>query len=238
MSFWKLVMPPPAKARHVKRTLLFSPDDDPGKPSRELIDLVLHASRLARDIDVSDISERMPSEPAWTEFWPGEHYRLLAGIVQILHPKTVIEIGTFTGLSALSLLKFMPSDAKLYTFDLIDWREIPGSYLREEDFADGRLVQVLADLADKEAMKEHADKLKDAPFLFVDGPKDKKFEPAFLENLREVPFEDEPFLLFDDIKDWNMLKIWREITMPKMDVTSLGHWTGTGMLQWKTGGDK
>jgi len=233
MSFWKLFMPPPVGARHVKRTLLFSPDDDPGKPSRELTDLVLHASRLARDVDLSDICERMPEQPRWPELWPGEHYRLLAGIVQILQPKTLIEIGTFTGLSALAMLKFMPKDSTLYTFDLIDWHDIPDSSLREEDFADGRLVQVLADLADPEAMKEHADKLKDATFMFVDGPKDKKFESAFLENLRSVPFEEEPFLLFDDIKDWNMLKIWREITMPKMDITSLGHWTGTGVLQWK-----
>ncbi|MGH7312141.1 MAG: hypothetical protein ACREJV_03130 [Candidatus Rokuibacteriota bacterium] len=31
---------------------------------------------------------------------------------------------------------------------------------------------------------------------------------------------------------WNMLAIWREIRMPKLDVTSFGHWSGTGLVEW------
>ena len=39
-------------------------------------------------------------------------------------------------------------------------------------------------------------------------------------------------LVFDDIRLWNMLEIWREIRHPKIDLTSLGHYTGTGLVDW------
>jgi len=39
-------------------------------------------------------------------------------------------------------------------------------------------------------------------------------------------------VVFDDIRQWNMLKIWRDITRPKIDLTSFGHWTGTGIIDW------
>jgi len=29
-----------------------------------------------------------------------------------------------------------------------------------------------------------------------------------------------------------MLKIWRDIQEPKMDMTSFGNWTGTGFVEW------
>ena len=28
------------------------------------------------------------------------------------------------------------------------------------------------------------------------------------------------------------LRIWRAIARPKLDVTSFGHWTGTGLVEW------
>ena len=42
-------------------------------------------------------------------------------------------------------------------------------------------------------------------------------------------------ILLDDIRLWKMLKIWREISMPKLDLTSFGHWSGTGIVQSKPG---
>jgi predicted O-methyltransferase YrrM len=44
---------------------------------------------------------------------PGEHYRLLAALVKLLQPERVLEIGTFHGLSALALKKFLPSAGKI-----------------------------------------------------------------------------------------------------------------------------
>ena len=69
-------------------SLLFP--DDHGPPSDRLIDLALQAIQHARREDLSSIAARMTSTPRWPEIWPGEHYKLLAGIVKALVPKTVI----------------------------------------------------------------------------------------------------------------------------------------------------
>lgn len=36
----------------------------------------------------------------------------------------------------------------------------------------------------------------------------------------------------DDIRVWTMLKTWREISYPKLDLTSFGHWSGTGIIEF------
>jgi hypothetical protein len=38
--------------------------------------------------------------------------------------------------------------------------------------------------------------------------------------------------MFDDIRFWNMLRIWRNVAAPKLDITSFGHWSGTGLVDW------
>ncbi len=38
--------------------------------------------------------------------------------------------------------------------------------------------------------------------------------------------------MFDDIRVWNMLEIWRGIRRPKLDLTSFGHWSGTGLVDY------
>jgi len=67
----------------------------------------------------------------------------------------------------------------------------------------------------------------------VDGPKDGFFERQFLKHLSEIDTAAHKLLVFDDIRTWNMLAIWREISFPKLDLTSFGHWTGTGLVDWK-----
>jgi hypothetical protein len=68
----------PADAAHQEYTMLYSRHDNPGKPTNELIDLVLLAASRAQTIDLSFLKERVKSAyPDPSEF-PGEHYRLLA----------------------------------------------------------------------------------------------------------------------------------------------------------------
>jgi predicted O-methyltransferase YrrM len=174
----------------------------------------------------------MATPNLWPKYWPGEHYRLLAGFIQTLQPKCVVEIGTHTGWSTLALKKFLPASSSLTTFDLIPWNNFPDTALRTEDFADGRLSQVLANLGDPSTANSYRSLLENADFMFVDEPKDKKFEPAFIKLLESISFKQPPWIIFDDTKDWNMLKVWRDIDRPKMDITSLAHWTGTGLVQW------
>ncbi len=38
--------------------------------------------------------------------------------------------------------------------------------------------------------------------------------------------------MFDDIRLMNMVEIWNNLAKPKLDLTSFGHWAGTGLVSW------
>lgn len=235
MKLSQLFFPPPVSARHVKRTYVSSPDDEASQATPEVIRMALDVVRRTLEVDVSAVSARMKTEPRWPDTWPGEHYRLLAGFVAHLQPRCVVEIGTFTGISCLSLKQCLPAGSTLTTFDLIPWDDFPDTCLAKADFEDGRLRQVIGDVADPAAFDRHAELFAAAELLFVDGPKDRVFEPAFAANLDRLPAGRPRWVLFDDIRDLNMLQFWRDIRHPKLDLSSFGHWTGTGLVLW--GGD-
>jgi hypothetical protein len=207
-------------------------EDRKAPPPRRLIELSLRAIQCALDeISLDDITKR-PTVPDWFTIWPGEHYRLLAGLVKVIQPKVLIEIGTDTGLSSLAMKKYLPPDGKLVTYDLRPWQSVPEHDLTEADFAGGRLEQRLVDLSDPAAFDKNRDLLARAEFFFIDGPKNIKFETAFMKHLATIKFERPPILLFDDTRLHAMLAFWRDLPYPKLDLTSFGHWSGTGMVEF------
>lgn len=210
--------------------MIFSADDDTG-PSERLLDVALEAGAHARTISLRDLSARLGGEPAWPEIWPGEHYRLLAGLVRTVKPRTVVEIGTATGLSALAMYGQLPSEGRIVTFDLIPWVQYPGAVLSQDDFADGRLTQELHDFSTQQP-GVHAELLETADLIFIDAAKDGRQERRFLRLLETTPLRRDPIVIFDDIRVWNMLEIWREVRRPKLDITSFGHWSGTGLVDF------
>jgi predicted O-methyltransferase YrrM len=229
---WGKLFSIPIQARHVVRSAVASLDDDPAKPSERLLDIALNAVGHARSISMSSVVSRMKQPPFYPDVWPGEHYKLLAGLILALQPRTVIEIGTSTGLSALAMLTTMPKDSRLITFDLIPWKNFEDTCLRDEDFADARLSQIIGDVCDPKVMSTYKELFQTADILFVDGPKDSRFEYDFLNRLEELQLTSSPLVVFDDIRLLNMLSLWRQIQKPKLDLTSFGHWTGTGLVEW------
>ncbi|MFG0257605.1 MAG: class I SAM-dependent methyltransferase [Phycisphaerales bacterium JB043] len=226
----------PIQCRHMNYSVIASLDDDPSVPSERLFDIACASIEHARRYTYTTMQQRLHDQPElirnMVNTWPGEHYRLLAGVLQALRPRTIVEIGTYTGLSSLAMLESMPEESTLVTYDVIPWDQLSGTVLLESDFEDGRLTQHIADLANADVFREHAGVLQQADLLFVDGPKDARFERAFLDNLETIELPRKPILLFDDIRVWNMLRIWRSITRPKLDLTSFGHWSGTGIVDW------
>lgn len=225
-------LPLPFESRHLEYSLLASADDDFSRPNSRLIDVSLEAIKAARHIDLSWISKRMQSGPYWPDIWPGEHYKLLAGIVEAQNPKRVIEVGTFRGLGALSIKNSLKEESQIITIDLIPWQDIPDTILTRSDFDDGRLRQSLGDLSDPKFFKEFSETLSGCDLLFVDGPKDGIFERVFVEHLSTIRLPVGALVIFDDIRVWNMLAIWRDLRRPKLDMISFGHWTGTGVVDW------
>ena len=229
----KRLMPSPVNARHAEYSMLYSADDDKSVTTDRLIEVTLESVKATQKISLSEIVTRAKSEK-YIETWPGEHYKFLAGVVQYMQPKLVIEIGTAKGVSALSMKKYLPAESSIVTFDIFSWKNYPGgNYLKEEDFADGRLTQYTDDLSTKEGFELHKDLLKKAQLIFVDAAKDGSQEQRFIDNFKSIKFENPPIIIFDDIRLWNMLKIWRELSLPKLDITSFGHWSGTGIVDWK-----
>jgi len=218
-------------ARHAEPSMIASADDE-ARPSPRLLALARDAAAAAEAIALEHLDERLPPGERWHRVWPGEHYRLLAGLVEVLRPRAVLEIGTATGLSALALLARLGADGQLVTFDLVPWREYPGTVLRDEDFEDGRLTQELDALSSGPAAEKHRPLLESADLIFVDAAKDGRQERAFLDRFERTSFRGDPVVVFDDIRQWKMLRTWREVARPKLDLTSFGHWSGTGLVDY------
>lgn len=226
----KLVRPP-VEARHVELSALISIDDDPAQHSDRLLDLALAAVGEARKIDLSWITQRSAVGGRWANTWPGDHYRLLAGLVRVLRPQRVVELGTALGVSALAMKAELPAQGRVTTFDVVPWRAFEHTVLRDEDF-DGSLVQLTDDLSGLDVARKHERLLREADVLFLDAMKDGVMEHRFWANFHAVGLKPGAIVVFDDIRLWNMLSFWRNVREPKLDLTSLGHFTGTGLVEW------
>lgn len=226
----------PATARQSELSTVFSLDDEPHRPSDRLFDLALSATQAAREISLEGLRPRVTESGEanfLAEVWPGEHYRLLAALTQVLKPSLVVEIGTGRGLSALSILEKLPHGGRLVTYDIVPWTALPGSFLRNGDFTAERFEQRTVDLSDRDSCFSERDLLKGADLIFIDAAKDGEQECRFMEDLAEVPFERPPIVIMDDIRVWSMLRAWRELAFPKLDLTSFGHWSGTGLVDFQ-----
>ena len=217
-------------ANHSDISLILSLDDSPGPPDSMLLNLFSVLINDAMNIKLSLLSER--KAPSFVHLWPGEHYRLLGALVHTIRPKRVVEIGTYTGLSSLAILMALPSDSSLTTIDIVPWNNVKGSFLRVEDFQDGRFQQIIADPSTQNVYANYIEVFKNADVIFVDAAKDGIFEQKLIDNFKLFGVRDGAIVIFDDIRFMNMINIWRNIEKPKLDITSIGHWTGTGIVHW------
>ena len=87
-------------------------------------------------------SNKNKHDSKYFNIFPGEHYRLLAGFIEYEKPKTIIDIGTSSGMSSRIMLDYSNKDSEIVTFDLIRWDEFD-SHLVKNDFKVSRLTQYL-----------------------------------------------------------------------------------------------
>ena len=196
-------------------------------PPRHLVDLALRAVGGARDWPLASVSERLP-ERKEIEIWPGEHYRLLPALAQEWGALLVVEIGTYRGASALALAT-APSVERIVTFDIAPWDSFAPTYFTAGDFGT-RLEQRLGDLSEPSFFSSNEQLLQSADLIFIDAPKNGIFEPQFLKLLFATPPTTNQLLVFDDIRVLTMIELWRDLELPSLDLTSFGHWSGTGIV--------
>lgn len=221
---------PRLTARHAEWSAIASTDDlTPAVPD-DLVDLALRAATRARAMDLSRVAARATDALSGqlVGHWPGEHYRLLGGLAQELRPVLAIEVGTYTGMGALSLLEGVGPEGRVLTYDVVPWHRFPGTLLRQADF-DGRIEQRVLDLQDGRSFAAELPALREAELLFVDGPKDGRFEPRLMSRLVGALRGSGTVVVLDDIRLMAMVRLWRELPLARLDVTSFGHWSGTGM---------
>jgi len=224
---WPPLLP---RVRHSIRTLALSADDDISRPDSATLDLALKAAAQAATISLAGLAQKFAAKPdaIFYDVFPGEHYRMLAALARVLAPQLVVEIGTFTGMSTRVLADYSPAGTRIMTFDIAPWTQF-NTHLAASDFG-VKCEQVLSDLRDEANFDAHRARLANADFIFLDGPKDVDFEWTFLRRLASLHFARDAWLMIDDIRMWNMLGIWRRIASPKLDLTSFGHWSGTGLV--------
>lgn len=210
----------------------------------DLLRLVLEAAQDALSLEPDLLLQRCVTgeQRAWAREWPGEHYRLLpalaARLLQTRDPEKVkggrdgpgyvVEVGTYTGMGTLALLEAAP---QVVTYDLVPWSAFGNSVLRPDDFDSGRVEQRLGDLSDPVYFEDQLEILAGAALVFVDGPKDRSFEPRFTRLLTEAFGGSGKIVVFDDIRVANMVRFWATLDVEKLDLTSLGHWSGTGLVR-------
>jgi hypothetical protein len=95
-----------------------------------------------------------------------------------------------------------------------------------------QLEQRQDDLSTPTGWRANAELLRGAQFIFLDALHDGVQERSFLRGFEEVGLAAAPVLMLDDIRLWRMLSFWQDIERPKLDLTSFGHWSGTGLVDY------
>ena len=194
-----------------------------------LVNLVLDAAKIASTENIK-IPKPFLSDNKFYNKFPGEHYRLLNAIVKTGQAKKIVEVGTSTGMGSVALSQSMNS-GELHTFDLFAWNSnFFQSHLDEVIMKDRNITQHLADLSDVEQFLKYFDLLDSADIIFVDGPKNGIFEYKLFSLLQELKPKENKLLIFDDINFIDMVDLWKNIKSPKLDATTFGHWSGTGIV--------
>ena len=217
--------------RHFLPSIIYCKEDF--KTSPDLVQIVADSSKLASQRILNCGKINLP-DSKFLNVFPGEHYRLLNGIVETMNAKKIVEIGTYTGMGTLSLKEGF-KDVFVTTYDIFKWDELNvPSHLESKDF-DGSLMQVIGDLSDDQFFESNLEILNGADLIFMDAPKDNVFEYVMAKQFKKLKNKKKKILIIDDILFVNMIDFWRKIKSPKIDASSFGHWSGTGIVDISDG---
>ena len=151
-------------------------------------------------------------------FWMdagAEHYKLLAYLSTCYRDTTIVDLGTDKGCSALALSYELSN--RVVSYDIENRRVVPIELPNVE-------------FRVKDALKDK-DTILSAPLIMLDTAHDGVFEQRLYARLVEWRYEG--LLLLDDIYlNPIMQSFWDKIGLEKIDLTPLGHWSGTGLVRF------
>lgn len=146
-----------------------------------------------------------------------EHYRLLSFVSSLFNNISIFDIGTHSGWSSFALSSNQSN--KIVSYD------IDNSMLNKEDFVHIKNIEFNLGLA-------HLDnRLLSSDIILLDVAHDGIYEKTVLDFLVEKNYKG--LLLIDDIHlNPEMLEFWNSIEMEKIDISSFGHISGTGLVDF------
>jgi len=167
----------------------------------------------------------VPIEPK--EFYgvPGrEHYNLLSYLATTISNSTIIDIGTHMGSSALALS--VNASNTVYSFDIV--RKTPLSDLPNVNFE-------IADLWDPATREYWAPIVLGSALIVLDiDPHSGVPEYEFYLWLKKNHYKGLVFC--DDIHYFKEMRdnFWLKIpSSEKLDITAIGHWSGSGIISFQ-----
>lgn len=117
--------------------------------------------------------------------------RLLAILSKMIHPKNILEIGTFTGYATLCLAEGLSADGKITTLDINEeLAYLPKKYFQESEYS----KQIDFQLKDAKAFLKETDEVFD--FVFIDADKENYVEYF---NLIKPRIKSGAVVLFDNV---------------------------------------
>ena len=171
-----------------------------------------------RTLDVSHLAEQSLNSNDWLTAGQSE-YRLYAWLSTKFNNTTILDVGTRTGGSALALS--YNDKNKVISYDLVEQGASSGikkdnitfkvQDFREDDTLDYDNISII--------------------MIDVD-PHDGTAEEEMFEYLEEKGWKG--LVLLDDIgPQWPEIEdFWNRITFPKLNVTEIGHMSGTGLVNF------
>ena len=181
------------------------------------------------DVDLSSIQEYLNWNPTYKDFLskkPGEeHYKLMYYmaklISQVNSAPQISDIGTLYGSSALCFSAAHPS-IQVTTYDILN--VVP-------NVQGIKTVNNVTNIKRK-IMSGQLDihNISKSQLVLLDiDPHEGSEEVKFVQLLLDAGFKG--ILMVDDINlNEGMKKFWAGVTLPKYEVTDIGHWTGTGLI--------
>jgi caffeoyl-CoA O-methyltransferase len=152
---------------------------------REVSDYVLRASRREPDV-LARLRQATASVPHSAMQIGADQGQLMALLVKLIGARRCIELGTYTGYSALAVALALPPDGLLITCDVSEeWTSIGRRFWREagvESRIDLKLRPALETL--DELLEEGAHSTFDFAFVDADKPNYRAYYEKLLELLR------------------------------------------------------
>lgn len=117
--------------------------------------------------------------------------RLLTIISKMMHPKNILEIGTFTGYATLCLAEGLSKEGKITTLDVNEeLAYLPRKYFRESEFA----TQIDFQVKDAKTFLEETEEIFD--LVFIDA--DKENYPEYFKLIKPK-IKSGSVILFDNV---------------------------------------